>query len=235
LIGQIFRNRSDNRTWFIQRFRPDDNEFLNLQVLQQDRNDNIVTNYLAASAAYHPQQPAWELRQVKVVSYDAAGNITGEQTFESLMKPEWTETPFRLASSNMRAELLSLSELHDYLRFNSDFPHALLAPFATHFHYRMALPLGCLIVVFIASPLAIGFSRTGLLTNVAIAIALVFSMNFLTHLFLALGEGDRIPAWAAAWTPDILYAVIGLVLLYIRATNREPRELNPFAARRVPA
>jgi hypothetical protein len=60
-------------------------------------------------------------------------------------------------------------------------------------------------------------------------------MNFLTHLFLALGEGYRIPAWAAAWTPNILFAIIGLYLLYLRATNREGLGFNLLFARRIVA
>lgn len=233
--GQIFRNRSQNRTWFIQRFRPEQNEFITVQVLQQDADDNIVKNYLATQAIYRVPENVWELRMVKVVSYDALGNITQEENLESLAMPQWNETPFRLASTNMRAEFLSLPELHDYLRFNSDFPPTLLAPFATHFQYRIALPWTCLVVVFLAAPLAIGFSRSGLLSSVAAAIGLVFAMNFLTHLFLALGEGNRIPAWAAAWTPNILFAALGLFLLYLRATNREARSLNPFLAPRLSA
>ncbi|MDQ6913944.1 MAG: LptF/LptG family permease, partial [Verrucomicrobiota bacterium] len=235
LLGQIFRNRSDNRTWFIQRFRPDRNEFTTVQVLQQDANDNIVINYLAASGSYLEQAHEWELKQVKVVKYDEAGNITEEQNFDTLRMPQWSETPFRLASTNMKAELLSFPELREYLHFNSDFPHALLAPFATHFQYRLALPWTCLVIVFLAAPLAIGYSRTGVLSNVALAIALVFSLNFLTHLFLALGEGDRIAAWLAAWLPNILFAAFGLILLYLRATNRDVRSLNPFASRPVVA
>ncbi|MDQ2919860.1 MAG: LptF/LptG family permease [Verrucomicrobiota bacterium] len=233
LLGQIFRNRSDNRTWFIQRFRPDKNEFITVQVLQQDANDNIVLNYLAASASYHKDEHAWELRQVKLVKYDESGNITEEQNFDSLMMPQWSETPFRLASSNMRAELLSLPELRQYMHFNFDFPHAQLAPFATHLQYRLALPWTCVVVVLLAAPLAIGYSRTGVLSNVALAIGLVFSLNFLTHLFLALGEGDRVAPWIAAWTPNILFSVFGLILLYLRATNRDVRSLNPFASRPV--
>src|SRR5450755_2097971 len=201
LLGQIFRSRRDNRTWFIQKFLPDKNQFTTVQVLQQDSNDNIVMNYLAASASYHETEHEWELKQVKLVKYDETGNITEEKTFDSLRMPQWSETPFRLASSNMRAELLSLPELQEYLHFNSDFPHALLAPFATHFQYRIALPWTCVVIVFLAAPLAIGYSRTGVLSNVAFAIALVFSLNFLTHLFLALGEGDRVAPWIAAWTP----------------------------------
>jgi lipopolysaccharide export LptBFGC system permease protein LptF len=60
-------------------------------------------------------------------------------------------------------------------------------------------------------------------------------MNFLTHLFLALGEGDRIPPWAAAWTPNILFASVGLFLLYLRATNRDIRSLKPFKPRQISA
>ncbi len=234
-VGQIFRNRSQNRTWFIQRFRPEQNEFLTVQVLQQDDADNIVTNYMATQAFYRAPEKLWELRMVKVVSYDATGNITAEENLETLPMPQWNETPFRLASSNMRAEFLSVPELHDYLRYNFDFPQPLLAPFATHFQYRLALPWACLVVVFLAAPLAIGFSRGGVLSGVAAAIGLVFAMNFLTHLFLALGEGDRIPAWAAAWTPNILFAAVGLFFLYLRSTNREVKSLNPFAAGRLTA
>jgi LPS export ABC transporter permease LptG len=234
VMAQVFRNRAENRTWFIQVFRPEQDLFTTVQVLQQDEHDNIVKNYMATNASYHRDTGIWELRGVKVVSYDNNGNIIGETLNASLMAPEFTETPFRLASANMRAEYLSFPELRDYLRFNFDFPQSLLAPFATHMHYRVALPWTCLVVVFLGAPLAIGFSRKGVLTNVAVAIALVFSNIFLTHLFLALGEGDRIAPWAAAWTPDILFATVGLVLVYLRSGNRSLRSFNPFASRTVP-
>jgi lipopolysaccharide export system permease protein len=235
ITGQIFRNRSEARTWFIQHFRPEQNEFITVQVLQQDENENVHKNYMATRAYYHPDKKSWELQLVKVVTYDDGGNIIDDLNAESLFMSEWSETPFRLASSTMRAEYLSLSELRDYLRFNADFPSSLLAPFATHFQYRFALPWTCVIVVFLAAPLAIVFSRRGILSSVAAAIGLVFAMNFLTHLFLALGEGARIPAWAAAWGPNILFASVGLLLLYIRATNRDWRSLNPFASSRAAA
>ena len=90
-------------------------------------------------------------------------------------------------------------------------------------------------VVCIAAPLGIGYSRRGVLSSVAAAVILVFSMNFLVHLFLALGEGDRVPAWIAAWTPNIVFAAIGLYLLYLRASNREALSFHLFTARRIVA
>jgi lipopolysaccharide export system permease protein len=234
ITGQIFRNRTDNRTWFIQQFRPGTNEFHNVQILQQDEHDNISRDYLVTRAVYRPETKAWELERLKVVDYDAAGNIKKDQQLNSLVVKNWNETPFRLTSANFRAETLSIPELRDYLRFNDDFPDTLLAPFATHLHYRIALPWNCLVVVFIAAPLGIGFSRRGIVSSVATAILLVFAMNFLTHLFLALGEGERVSPLVAAWTPNAIFATIGLYLLYLRASNREaPRFHLPRARAKV--
>jgi lipopolysaccharide export system permease protein len=231
--GQIFRNRSDARTWFIQDFRTGGNVFNNVQILQQDEHDNIVTTYLAARALYLPEKKWWQLEAVKVVNYDETGNIVRNEILPSVTITHWSETPFRLGSANVRAEFLSLPELREYIRFNADFPVTLLAPFQTHLQYRLALPWTCFVVVLIAAPLGIGFSRRGVFSSVAIAIVLIFSMNFLNHLFLALGEGYRIPAWLAAWTPNLLFAAIGLYLLYLRATNREGWSFRVFAPRRI--
>ncbi len=225
--GQVFRNRTDDRTWFISRFRPGRNKFDGVQIVQQDANDNIVRNYLATEAFYEPAQKAWRLERAKVVNYDAKGNITDEKMMRRLTITGWSETPYRLGSANVRPEFLGISELQDYLRFNSDFPEALLAPFRTHLQYRWALPWTCFVVAIMAAPLGIGFSRRGILSSVAVAIGLVFSMNFLTHLFLALGEGDRVSPFVAAWTPNLIFFVIGLYLLRLRATNRDAPSFNP--------
>jgi lipopolysaccharide export system permease protein len=233
--GQIFRNRTDSRTWFIQNFRRGRNSFNNIEVLQQDGNDNIVTTFFAQRAVYRTETKTWELENVKIVNYDATGNIIREELRPSLSIKYWSETPFRLSSANVRAEYLSVPELRDYLRFNSDFPATLLAPFKTHLQYRLALPWTCLVVVFIAAPLGIGFSRRGVLSSVAASIVLVFSMNFLTHLFLALGEGYRVPSLVAAWTPNILFAIIGVYLLYLRSANRDGLGFNLFRSRGIVA
>jgi LPS export ABC transporter permease LptG len=228
MTAQIFRNRTDNRTWFVQQFFPGDNKFTTLHIVQQDANDNIVKAYIATTAFYHPENHVWELQGVKIVDYDTAGNIidVNYRVGTPVMITDWSETPFRLSSANVRAEHLSVPELRDYLQFNSDFPATLLAPFATHLEYRIALPWTCAVVALIAGSLGVGYSRRGILSSVAAAILLVFAMNFVMHLFLALGEGARIPIWAAAWTPNIIFGVIGLILLYYRASNREPPRLG---------
>jgi len=229
ISAQVFRNRTDHRTWYIARFKPGTNEFNGVQIVQQDAQENIVRNYIATEAFYEPATRTWRLQAVKVVDYDRTGNITSDRLASSLTLKGWNETPYRLSSANVRPEFLGIPELQDYLRFNADFPRTLLAPFRTQLQYRWALPWTCLVVTIMAAPLGIGFSRRGILASVAVAIGLVFVMNFLTHLFLALGEGDRISPVTAAWAPNAIFVVIGLYLLRLRATNREAPSFNPAA------
>jgi lipopolysaccharide export system permease protein len=227
--GQVFRNRTDSRTWYIARFRPGTNQFSGVQILQQDAQENIVRSYFATDAFYEPGRGEWRLERAKVVDYDAAGNITKENIVPTMTISGWSETPYRLGSANVRPEFLGVSELREYLRFNSDFPETLLAPFRTQLQYRWALPWTCFVVALMAAPLGISFSRRGIIASVALAIGLVFTMNFLTHLFLALGEGDRVSPITAAWTPNVIFFLIGLYLLRLRATNRETPSFNPVA------
>jgi lipopolysaccharide export system permease protein len=133
----------------------------------------------------------------------------------------WRETPWRIASSVMNPDYLSVPELEDYLAFNRDFPEVRLAPYRTQLHYRWALPWVCLLVVFIAAPLGIVYSRRGIVGGVAAAIGLFFSLVFFSSLFVALGKGNRISPWLATWGPMAVYFLIGLGLLWFRSTNRD--------------
>jgi lipopolysaccharide export LptBFGC system permease protein LptF len=121
----------------------------------------------------------------------------------------------------MNPEFLGIPELTDYLRYNAEFPESRLAPFVTHWHYRWALPWVCLVVVFLAGPLGVVNGRRGIMGGVAGAITLFAGLIFSSSLFLALGKGDRIPAWTASWGPVAIFMAIGLWLFWLKSTGRE--------------
>ncbi len=235
LQGHLFRNRQQNRTWYAERVMPETNSLRGVQVIQQDANANIVSKHFIRDAVYHPEGPGWFLDRAMLVKYNAEGDVISKEWLSGEnWITDWDETPWRIASSSMRAELLTVPELRDYLRFNGDFPGPQLAPFRTHLHYRRALPWACFVVPFLAAPLSIVFARRGVLTGVATAIFLFFSLLFFDKFFLALGEGARIPPWVAAWAPTMVLLGIGLFLLMLRSSNLDWRDLLPgFLRKRV--
>jgi lipopolysaccharide export LptBFGC system permease protein LptF len=126
----------------------------------------------------------------------------------------------------MNSEFLSFPDLSSYLKFNAEFPQSRLAPFLTHWYYRMALPWVCLVVIFIAGPMGVIIGRRGIMGGVGTAIGLFAALLFSSSLFLALGKGDRIPAWIAAWGPILIFLAIGLYLFWVKAAGREYPKLR---------
>jgi lipopolysaccharide export LptBFGC system permease protein LptF len=78
-----------------------------------------------------------------------------------------------------------------------------------------------LVVIFISGPLAIVFSRRGVVGGVATAMLLYACLLLSTYFFLALGKGYRISPIVAAWFPNVFFLIVGIVLLYFRGSNRE--------------
>lgn len=224
--GHLFRNRQDLRTWFIRAIRLEKNMLQDVQIIDQNAAGDFLRQWYAREAFFNPNTREWTLKQVKYVEMDLEGDITKSELSPELVISGWSETPWRISSSVMNPDYLSISELKDYLKFNSDFPEIRLAPYRTHLEYRYALPWVCLIVVFLAAPMGIVYSRRGILGGVAVAIGLFFSLVFLSSLFIALGKGGRISPGMAAWGPMIFFFLIGLGLLWLRSTNRDLPKLK---------
>ena len=224
--NHVYRNRENLRLWFITDLNTKGNRAKRVEVIQQDESGIITEKWYSLHASYVPETATWILEQARHVVVNEQGNMVSSESSPQLEITGWKETPWKIASSIMNSDFLSLPELSDYLRFNAEFPKARLAPFVTHWNYRWALPFVCLVVIFIAGPMGVVSGRRGIMGGVAGAIGLFAGLIFSSSLFLALGKGDRIPGWLAAWGPILLFFGIGLWLLWIRATGREIPKLR---------
>jgi len=219
--GHLFRNREDLRTWFVARMSLRGERMQDVQIIQQDSDGNIIQQWYAREAVFDPLVARWTLLGGKYVEMDREGNILKSEMPGNITVDGWSETPWRISSSMLNADFLSVPELNDYLKYNADFPENRLAAYRTHRHYRWAMPAVCFLVIFVAAPCGIVYSRRGVLGGVALAIGLFFSLVFVSSLFVALGKGGRVSPFTAAWGPMIAFFIAGLVLLWMKSTNRE--------------
>lgn len=226
ISGHLFKNREDHRVWFVSRLNLDKGTLDNVQIVQQDENGHIRGQWYASSASFDPTTLTWHLKNARHIEVEPNGDIVKTEMRDQMAIEGFSETPWRVASSRMNADYLSVPELRDYLQYNSDFPEKRLAAYQTHLHYRWALPTVCFLVVFVAAPCGIVYSRRGVLGGVALAITLFFGLVLTSSLFIALGKGSRVPPFVAAWGPMIAFFVAGLYLLWMRSTNRDLPKLR---------
>lgn len=222
----LFRNREDRRLWFISYLSSDRNAAKRLEIIQQNESGVVTEKWYAQHARFVPGSKTWVLEDARHVTVDESGNQISTESLPLLEIKGWNETPWKIASSVMNSEFLSVPELDDYLRFNAEFPKARLAPYTTHWHYRWALPWVCLVVIFLAGPMGVVIGRRGIMGGVGAAILLFAGLIFSSSLFLALGKGDRIPSWIAAWGPILVFLGIGFFLFWLRATGRQLPKLR---------
>ncbi len=232
----LFRNREDRRTWFVSSIPIDfaaDNKMRSLEIYQQDEDGQIEKAYVADSAFWFAglgdkSAGTWRLYHGVVRDYDERG-IPFPTPFSSIDIDDWAETPWKLQSGALNPEFLGVQELRSYIATNHELPADKLAPFRTQQANRWALPWRCFVVTLIAAPLGIVFSRRGLLGGVASCVFIYFLIFFLTSVFLALGDSNRLYPPLAAWLTNIIFAAVGLLLLWARSKNRQLPNLNPLA------
>lgn len=80
----------------------------------------------------------------------------------------------------------------------------------TLLHGRLAAPWTCLVVVMIALPFGAVSGRRNVFVGVASSILICFAYFVFQQSALALGLGGKLPAWLAGWSPNFLFAAIGI-------------------------
>jgi len=128
-----------------------------------------------------------------------------------VIRSELKVAALRRGRAMKRAEL-TLEEIRDYRRLHPQVPPDLVASLETQWHSRMAAPWTCLVVVLIAVPFSVAPGRRNLFYGVAGSIGIAFAYFVLQKFGFALGQSGRVPGWTAAWMPNAVFALTGIVL-----------------------
>ena len=229
VMGLMYRNQESGRTWFLGNIPTDlvGGKIRRVEIRQEDEKGQLSKSWFAKSASWWaptPENPKgiWRLFHGVEVTYQN-GQELSRKNFDTdrIDFVDWNETPWILMSASLTPDFLGVPDLISYIRANESYGGRKLAPFWTHLFYRFALPWQCIIVVMFAAPLAVVFSRRGLVGGIANAVIIFFVLMFLDNLFLNLGQSYRMPAILAVWMPHVFLGLLGLFLFRLRSQNKE--------------
>ena len=79
---------------------------------------------------------------------------------------------------------------------------------------KLAIPLTCFVIALFGAPLATSTQRGGTAYGIGISLATTVTFLMLIQLTRAVGKGGFVSPDAAAWLPNAIFAVFGLVLLF---------------------
>jgi LPS export ABC transporter permease LptF len=92
-------------------------------------------------------------------------------------------------------------------------------PFLIELNNRFAFPAACLVLMMVGVPLGVASRRGGKSSGFVYTILLVFLYYFLSSTGTALGRQNKVPAFFAVWSANLLFAAVGIFLLWQMASG----------------
>ncbi|MBI5799597.1 MAG: LptF/LptG family permease [Verrucomicrobia bacterium] len=215
-----FNNDVAGHEWKIGAFGLYSHEMLRVNVTWTGR-DNIRRILFANRAAY--TNGVWHFSDAELWTYEPPHHDFPFRARTNLaVFPELDESP-RLIKSEIKINTFSLdkmarklrfslAEILDYKRLHPHLTGSKADELNTQFHGRLAAPFTCFVVVLLALPFGAAPGRRNVAIGVGVSIAIGFAFFVLSRLSLVLGTGGHVPGWLAGWTPNVLFATVGVVL-----------------------
>lgn len=139
------------------------------------------------------------------------GNVTF--AFDSLRERHFTESPVQLMASDKAPEDMRYEELGRYIaaleRSGSD-----VNMLKVDRALKIAVPVTCIIIALFGAPLATSTQRGGAAWGIGLSLAVTITFLVFIQLTKAIGEKAIMDPVLAAWLPNTLFGLGGLLLLW---------------------
>ncbi len=212
--GSIRRNvhllGDGGRIYLIKVYDADNREMTDV-VMQRFARNALQERIDAKRAVWDDE--GWLLRDGVVRAFSDTGEIA--TPFSRLRRPEMRETPEDFAREEKDPEDMNFRELGEYIHKiragGSD-----VGKLRVEQHLKIAFPFASLIVVLLGASLSALRRKSGLAFGFGISLGLCFLYYGIMRVSEVVGQGTSLPAPAAAWLANAVFAVAGVILL-IRA------------------
>lgn len=208
---QIWYRSSDSRFFRLELVDPVGQQMDGVTVLEIDRNFRLL-NRLDAGRA-HWTANGWEFERGFFREFGSDTSVEAVPfTLSSLELPESLEDFTRTQQS---PETMSFRELRAYLIKLQESGHQ-VGKYLVQLYSKLSFPLIHVIMVLVAIPFALQWPRGGRVIGIALAIAISMGYWLVSSLALSFAKADLLPPLLAAWTPNVVFAGLG-VSLFLRA------------------
>ncbi len=193
-------------------FDPDTNEFANLSIFEfEPATFKLTRRIFAKRAVWDEDSAAWHFENGWVRDIQGS-NVTGYRTFLETSFPEMRAAPDYFKKEALESQEMNFGQLDRYIRDlrQSGFDTKRLN---VALWQKLSYPLVAVVMAVLAVPFALSMGRRGSITGIAVAIGVALAYRVIDTLFGAMGNVNYLPASVAAWSADILFALVGGYLL----------------------
>jgi lipopolysaccharide export LptBFGC system permease protein LptF len=198
--------------YYYQFFDPDNDIFGNLSMFQFNPvTFQLVNRVYADRARWDDRLGRWVCTQGWDRSFE--GSIIQQyRTFVVATFTELQEPPAYFKKEVKQSSEMNYAELRRYIHDlqQSGFDVIRLR---VQLQKKLAYPAITLVMAILAVPFAFSSGKRGAVTGIATAVGIAIIYWTVSGLFEAMGNISQLPPLLAAWSPDIIFALIGGYLI----------------------
>jgi lipopolysaccharide export system permease protein len=180
-------------------------------VMERDRTRRAPGVHILARRASWSERHGWVLFSGYIRLLDTTA-VERTFQFDSLRIPAFTETPEELLADPKDPDEMRYAEMTRFIdaihRTGGD-----TRKLRVDRAQRVTLPLALLVIVLFGAPLSTSSKRGGAAYGIGISLAVTMIYLTLFKVATAVGSSGSVDPILAAWGPNLLFLVAGLVLL----------------------
>lgn len=181
-------------------------------VFLQNYEDGKPTTLVEAKKARWLEDE-WHFFEGTIYHLEAGERVPSLEFQEYIAKSVFHE-PDQISKLNKDTEDMSMRELSKYIKLLKKQGRS-IASELIEWHHRLSIPFASFIFALLAAPLGIKPRRTsGSAMGMGLSIIVIFIYYAIMTFGDALGGQGAIPPWIGAWLQNIIFLVLGGVMLY---------------------
>ncbi len=206
-----FVYRADGgRMYAVQALSVPDRSMAGVQIEREGTGPQNPGYFLTANTATYRPATGWTLHTGSL-RFLLGPDQEVDFGYDSLRQRAMTERPLDLTVEPKAPDQMRYAELGHYVqtveRAGGD-ANKLKVERAL----KIAIPCTCLIITLFGAPLGIAGMRSGPAYGVAVSLATTIVFLTMVQIMKAVGAGGVVPPLVAAWIPNSLFGIAGVVL-----------------------
>jgi LPS export ABC transporter permease LptG/LPS export ABC transporter permease LptF len=190
----------------------DGQTMIGMDVFELDPSTFRLTRQIRAERAnWSPSAKTWILETGWVRNF-RSNNPKPYEEFKVKPFPDLTETPAYFLTEALQEKQMNFRELDQYIRGLRQRGYDTVK-LQVQFYRKFSVPLFALIMAMISVPFGFLVGNRGAMTGIGVSFAIGIAYLGLDPLFTEMGNVNQLDPKVAAWSPDLLFSLMGLYLL----------------------
>jgi LPS export ABC transporter permease LptG/LPS export ABC transporter permease LptF len=204
----------DSRIYYYKYFDPGEKVMVEVSVFELDPNSFRLARQIQAKRAFWSAPVnAWIFEDGWSSDFRGPQRVPPLHTFQATTFPELTEAPDYFLREAVQEKQMNFLELERYIADLQQTGLVDTRKLQVQYYLKFANPLFAIIMAMLAVPFGFLVGNRGAMTGIGASIVIAIAYLGLQPLFEKIGDVGLLPPAMAAWSPDVVFALVGMYLL----------------------